>query len=114
VPSACLQARQILETADFGCIGTNDLIQYLFAEDRASGAVSNNTSFENAPVLWRIIEDLSSAGRESGKPMTICGELAGNPDLTRKVIQAGITAVSASPSRIAGVRLAESRVLSTD
>jgi phosphoenolpyruvate-protein kinase (PTS system EI component) len=46
--------------------------------------------------------------------MTICGELAGNPELTRKVIQAGITAVSASPSRIAGVRLAESRALSTD
>jgi phosphoenolpyruvate-protein kinase (PTS system EI component) len=114
VPSACLQARRILEAADFGCIGTNDLIQYLFAENRASGAVSGNTSFENAPVLWRIIEDLSSAGRETGKPMTICGELAGNPELTRKVIQAGITAVSASPSRIAGVRLAESRALSTD
>lgn len=109
VPSACLQARQILEAADFGCIGTNDLIQYLFADDRASGTVSGNTSFEVAPVLWRIIEDLSSAGRETGKPMAICGELAGNPDLTGKVIQAGIAAVSTSPSRIAGVRLAERR-----
>lgn len=109
VPSACLQARQILEAADFGCIGTNDLIQYLFADDRTSGAVSNNRSFEDAPVLWRIIEDLSSAGRETGKPMTICGELAGDPHFTRKIIQAGIAAVSASPSHIAGVRLAESR-----
>lgn len=109
VPSACLQARQILEAADFGCIGTNDLIQYLFAEDRASVTVSSNTSFEDAPVLWRIIEDLSSAGRETGKPMAMCGELAGNPGLIRKVIQAGITAVSTSPSRIAGVRLAVHR-----
>jgi len=109
VPSACLQVRRILEAADFGCIGTNDLVQYLFAEDRASGAVSNNTSFEDAPVLWRLIEDLASAAREAGKPMAICGELAGNPDLTRKVIQAGITAVSASPSRIAGVRWAARR-----
>jgi len=109
VPSACLQARQILEAADFGCIGTNDLIQYLFADDRASGAASNSMSFEDAPVLWRIIEDLSSAGRETGKPMAICGELAGNPDLTRKIIQAGITAVSTSPSRIAGVRLSGSQ-----
>jgi phosphotransferase system enzyme I (PtsI) len=110
VPSACLQARRILEAADFGCIGTNDLIQFLFAEDRASGAVSGNTSLEDAPVLWRIIEELSSAGRETGKPMAICGELAGNPGLTRRVIQAGITAISTSPARIAGIRLATSRV----
>jgi len=112
VPSACLQARQILEAADFGCIGTNDLIQYLFAENRASGVDPGNPSYENAPVLWSLIEDLSRAGRETGKPMAICGELAGNPELTRRIIQAGITTVSTAPSRIAGVRLESRRLLS--
>jgi phosphotransferase system enzyme I (PtsI) len=110
VPSACLQARLLLEAADFGCIGSNDLIQYLFAVDRASGAVPDNPSFDEAPVLWRLIEDLSAAGRQTGKPMALCGELAGNPDLTHRIIQAGITNLSTSPSRIATVRLAKSRM----
>jgi phosphotransferase system enzyme I (PtsI) len=106
VPSACLQAQRILGLADFGCIGTNDLIQYLFAADRTNGVLSSDTCLETESVLWRIIQGLSRAAKAAGKPMAICGELAGNPDLTRRVIQAGISAVSTSPSRIAEVRRA--------
>lgn len=106
VPSACLQAQRILGLADFGCIGTNDLIQYLFAADRTNGVLSSDTCLETESVLWRIIQGLSRAAKAAGKPMAICGELAGNPDLTRRVIQAGISAVSTSPSRIADVRRA--------
>jgi phosphotransferase system enzyme I (PtsI) len=106
VPSACLQARQILRVADFGCIGTNDLIQYLFANDRTKGAVSGDTSFETESVLWRIIRGLSRAATAAGKPLSICGELAANPDLTRRVMRAGIRTVSTAPSRIADVRRA--------
>ena len=106
VPSACLQAQRILGLADFGCIGTNDLIQYLFAADRTNGVLSSDTCHETESVLWRIIQGLSRAARAAGKPMAICGELAGNPNLTRRVIQAGISAVSTSPSRIADVRRA--------
>jgi phosphoenolpyruvate-protein kinase (PTS system EI component) len=111
VPSACLQARQLLHAADFGCIGTNDLVQYLFAGDRGCGAITGNPSLEEASVLWRVIEDLSSAGREAGKPLAVCGELAGNPGFTSRILQAGITTVSTSPPCIAGVRLAASRLL---
>lgn len=106
VPSACLEARRILTAADFGCIGTNDLIQYLFAVDRCEGMESSNTRRETDALLWRLIEDLSRAAQAAGKPMTICGELAGNPDLSHRIIRAGITAVSTSPSRIARVRRA--------
>jgi phosphotransferase system enzyme I (PtsI) len=106
VPSACLEAQRILGLADFGCIGTNDLIQYLFAADRTNGVLSSDTCLETESVLWRIIQGLSRAAKAAGKPMAICGELAGNPDLTRRVIQAGISAVSTSPSRIADVRRA--------
>jgi phosphotransferase system enzyme I (PtsI) len=109
VPSACLQAQRILGLADFGCIGTNDLIQYLFAADRTNGVLSSDTCLETESVLWRIIQGLSRAATAAGKPMAICGELAGNPDLTRRVIQAGISAVSTSPSRIADVRRAARR-----
>ena len=105
VPSACLSARQIMQVADFGCIGTNDLIQYLFAQDRGGGAEAHS-SFESDALLWELIEQLAQVAREAGKPMAICGELAGNPDLTGRILQAGITTISTSPSRIAEVRRA--------
>jgi len=106
VPAACLAARQIMQVADFGCIGTNDLVQYLFAEDRGGGAVSGHTCFETDALLWELIQQLSQVARQAGKPMAICGELAGNPDLTCRILQAGIAAISTSPSRIAKVRQA--------
>jgi phosphotransferase system enzyme I (PtsI) len=106
VPAACLAARQIMQVADFGCIGTNDLVQYLFAEDRGGGAASGHTCFETDALLWELIQQLSQVARQAGKPMAICGELAGNPDLTCRILQAGIAAISTSPSRIAKVRQA--------
>jgi phosphotransferase system enzyme I (PtsI) len=106
VPAACLAARQIMQVADFGCIGTNDLVQYLFAEDRVGGGVADHTCFETDALLWDLIQQLSRVARQAGKPMAICGELAGNPDLTCRILQAGIAAISTSPSRIAKVRRA--------
>jgi phosphotransferase system enzyme I (PtsI) len=107
VPAACLAARQIMQVADFGCIGTNDLVHYLFAEDRGGGGVAaGHTCFETDVLLWELIQQLSRIARQAGKPMAICGELAGNPDLTCRIMQAGISAISTSPSHIAKVRRA--------
>lgn len=105
IPSACLAAERILEVADFGCIGTNDLIQYLFAEERGNGQVYQR-DIEFNDVLWTLIQSLAEAALKAGKPMAICGELAGNPTLTGKIIEAGIDTVSTSPSYIAKVRKA--------
>ena len=99
VPSACLSAPQIMQVADFGCIGTNDLVQYLFAQDRGEGAKAHS-AFESDALLWELIEQLARVARQEGKPMAICGELAG------RILQAGITTISTSPSRIAKVRRA--------
>lgn len=106
VPAACLAAAQLMQAADFGCIGTNDLIQYLFAIDRGEGDTAASPCFETDTVLWELIEKLSRTAARTGKPLTICGELAGNPEFTRRIMQAGLTAVSTSPSCIAGVRRA--------
>jgi phosphotransferase system enzyme I (PtsI) len=106
VPAACLAAPQIMQVADFGCIGTNDLIQYLFAADRSCGDAGNKNGFETDTVLWELIEQLSRAAAQAGKPMAICGEVAGNPALTCRIIDAGISAISTSPALIAGVRRA--------
>jgi len=105
VPAACLSARQIMQVADFGCIGTNDLVQYLFAEDRGGG-MADPACFETDTLLWNLIEQLSLIARQAGKPMAICGELAGNPELTGRIMQAGITTISTSPPQIAKVRRA--------
>ncbi len=105
VPSACLQARQILREADFACIGTNDLIQFLFATDRTNEAVAHHARPDH-PALWDLIEDLAQAGEEAGKPISICGECVSIPDITRRIMKAGITSVSASAKLIAGVRRA--------
>ena len=105
VPSACLQARSILEHADCGCIGTNDLIQYLFAADRMNAALQEENWFDS-PVLWEVIENLARIAKETGKPLSVCGELAGDPRFTCRIMETGITAVSTTPRRIADVRRA--------
>jgi phosphoenolpyruvate-protein kinase (PTS system EI component) len=114
VPSACLRARQLIEAADFGCIGTNDLIQYLFATSRGGGDSASHAALETDALLWELIQTLSRSAEQAGKPMTICGELAGNPDLVRRIMQSGVRMISTSPSRIAGVRRALQEIRQAD
>lgn len=105
VPSACLQARELLEEADFACVGTNDLVQYLFATDRTDEDL-HYEALLGKPTLWYLIERLAQLAEEAGKPLSLCGELARNTQFTRKIIDAGITTVSTNPRSIARVRLA--------
>ena len=105
VPSACLQAPVILEEADFGSIGTNDLIQYLFAVDRNNDRVSYDFVPDRA-VLWTVIEQVLRAGQAAGKPISICGEIAADPHFVPRMLEAGVKIVSMSPRRIPAVRRA--------
>jgi phosphoenolpyruvate-protein phosphotransferase len=103
VPSACLQPREILEIADFGSIGTNDLVQYLFAVDRDNEKVAYDYR-PDRPVFWALLRDIAAAAREMGKPLSVCGELGGDPRYIRRLKEVGIDAVSVSPRRIPAVR----------
>lgn len=105
VPSACLQAPCILGEADFGSIGTNDLIQYLFAVDRNNDRVSYDF-VPDRPVLWTVIEQVIRAGQAAGKQVSICGEIAADPHFVPRMMEIGVTAVSVSPRRIPAVRRA--------
>ncbi len=105
VPAACLQVEELLEDADFGCIGSNDLAQYLLACDRTDHSIPEETLVDN-PALWKLIGHMVRAAEQSGKPLSICGELAGNPNYTRRIMDVGIKAVSTNPRRIAAVRQA--------
>ena len=103
VPSAFLQASKIFELVDFGSIGSNDLIQYLFAIDRTNELVSQDYDPEH-PVLWELLSSLSETARKCGKPLSICGEMAGREGMPTRLLDSGIHSLSITPRLIPRVR----------
>ena len=103
VPSACLQAQRMLEEADFGCVGTNDLVQYLFGQSRTGQGASNRAWCEH-PVLWDLMEAMAAASRRTGKPLSVCGELACEPRFVSRAMDIGINTISTNPADVAGIR----------
>ena len=94
----CLKCR-----APVGSIGSNDLIQYLFAVDRNNESVSDDYNPEH-PVLWDLLKMLSEAAKRADKPLSMCGELAGRPNMPSRLMDIGITSMSVSPRLIPRVR----------
>lgn len=105
VPSACLEVEEILREADFGSIGTNDLIQYLFAVDRDNEFVAGD-HHPDRKIFWELICRVSNAAKKNRKPLSVCGEIAGNPEYALRLMKEGIRTVSVSPRSIAGLRIA--------
>jgi phosphotransferase system enzyme I (PtsI) len=103
VPSACLQAEDILKKVDFANIGSNDLIQYLFAVERDS-EVTSKAFNPRHPVLWSIMKNLSDTAKRLNKPITTCGEMAGKKGMISQFLDTGITSLSVSPRLIPRVR----------
>jgi len=111
-PSALLEADALLECADFGSIGTNDLIQYLLVVDRNNGLVARDYDADH-PVVWAAIQRLAKAARHANKPLTVCGEIGGQPQYLPRLLDAGINAVSVSIRLIGPARQAARRYLSS-
>jgi len=105
VPSACLQARELLEAADFASIGTNDLVQYLFAVDRNNELVAHDNVLDR-PILWSLMGQIARAAVETHRPLSVCGEVAGDPSFLSQLMRLGVRAVSVSPRLIPEVRSA--------
>lgn len=78
VPSAVVMADQIAKAVDFLSVGTNDLIQYAFAVDRNNKYVSEMYQPLN-PAILRMLHKLITISKEFDVPITICGEMAGQP-----------------------------------
>jgi phosphoenolpyruvate-protein kinase (PTS system EI component) len=108
VPSACLDAAEILSHADFGSVGTNDLIQYMYAVDRNNERVAYDFRSDRES-LWRLLGQLAQAAESAGRPLSVCGELASDPVYVARLMDVGIRSVSVGPGRIATVRSAVSR-----
>ena len=110
VPSACLQAREILEVADFASVGTNDLLQYLFAVDRNNELVAQDYPTKS-PILWSLLGQIAQAARDKRRPLSVCGEVASDPDNLAKLLHMGFETVSVNPRLIGDVRKEARRIL---
>jgi phosphotransferase system enzyme I (PtsI) len=109
VPSACLEARELLEEAEFASIGTNDLIQYLFAVDRNNELVAYDYT-PDRPVFWSVLGHVAEAARATGRPVSVCGEAASNVDFLPRLVELGLRSVSVSPRFIPQLRKAAKRL----
>lgn len=84
-------------------IGTNDLIQYTLAIDRADEAVAHLYDPWHPAVLQLIHQSISQA-RAAGKGVSVCGEMAGDPDFTELLLAMGLRSFSMHPSQIPAVK----------
>jgi phosphotransferase system enzyme I (PtsI) len=103
IPAAALAVGLFLRRLDFLSIGTNDLIQYTLAIDRSDEQVSSLYDPLHPAVLMLIAHTLASA-EKVGIPVSVCGEMAGDPRLTRLLLGMGLRIFSMHPSQILEVK----------
>ena len=103
IPAAALTLNVFLKYFDFLSIGTNDLIQYTLAIDRADESVAHLYDPLHPAVLQLVAHTLA-AGRAKGKPVSLCGEMAGDVSLTRLLLGMGLRSFSMHPAQILAVK----------
>jgi phosphoenolpyruvate-protein phosphotransferase (PTS system enzyme I) len=96
-------ASELAERADFFSIGSNDLLQYVLACDRTNATL---TSLYNPmqPAVLRLMRQVAEAGRRAGKPVAVCGEMAGDVRLAPILVGLGVGELSMTPTAIPKVR----------
>lgn len=103
IPSIALMADVAASEVDFASIGTNDLCQYLMAVDRLNPNVAKYyQSFH--PAMFRLIQQIVDAFSKQNKPVSVCGELGGNPQAVALLAGIGIRKFSMNASSIAAVK----------
>ena len=103
IPAAALSVRLFLKYFDFLSIGTNDLIQYTLAIDRADESVAHLYDPLH-PAVLRLIADTIAECNRQGKGVSVCGEMAGDVAMTRLLLGLGLRSFSMHPSQILSVK----------
>ncbi len=105
VPASVVMAPELAQLADFFSIGANDLLQYTLACDRTNTALSTlYTPLQ--PSVLRLIRQVAEAGRNAGKPVAVCGEMASDPRLAPVLVGLGVTELSMTPNALPAIRAA--------
>jgi phosphotransferase system enzyme I (PtsP) len=103
VPSLLFDLDRIFERADFVSIGTNDLMQFMFAVDRENPRVAARFDALH-PSFLRALAKVPAIAKARGKPVSICGEMAGRPIEALALLGLGYRSFSMSPSNIGPVK----------
>jgi phosphotransferase system enzyme I (PtsI) len=103
VPAAALCIDSLLDEVDFISIGSNDLIQYLMAADRDNPKVAHLCE-PFSPALYRVLNQVIKSCLEHGKPVTLCGEMAGRPRCVLPLFGMGLRQLSMSPAFVPSIK----------
>ncbi|MDC7784931.1 phosphoenolpyruvate--protein phosphotransferase [Rhodoplanes sp. TEM] len=103
VPALLFQLDELLERVDFLSVGSNDLLQFLFAADRGNARVANRFDPLSVPVL-RVLKMIVDRADAHGKSVTLCGELASKPIGALALVALGYRAFSLLPSAVGPVK----------
>ena len=103
IPAAALAVRTFLKYFDFLSIGTNDLIQYTLAIDRADEAVAQLYDPLH-PAVLRLIAEVIQAAKAAGKDVCVCGEMAGDVATTKLLLGLGLRSFSMQPAQILAIK----------
>jgi len=103
IPAAALSLRLFLKYFDFLSIGTNDLIQYTLAIDRADESVAHLYDPLH-PAVLKLVADTIAECQRQGKGVSVCGEMAGDVTMTRLLLGLGLRSFSMHPSQVLAVK----------
>lgn len=103
IPAIAIAIEPFAQLLDFLSIGTNDLIQYTLAIDRADPSVARLYDPLH-PAVLRLIAGTINAGTRFDKPVSVCGEMAGDVSLTRLLLGLGLTHFSMHPQQLLDVK----------
>jgi phosphotransferase system enzyme I (PtsI) len=103
IPAAALTVPMFLSYFDFLSIGTNDLIQYTLAIDRADEQVADLYDPLH-PAILHLVANTIAQGLAQDKAISVCGEMAGDPSLTRLLLGMGLRSFSMHPTQILAVK----------
>ena len=103
MPSTVWQLEEILREVDFVSIGTNDLVQYIFAVDRGNAKVSDYFKPMH-PVVLKTLKHILDTSKRFRKPVSLCGEIAGNPIFVPLLLGLGLKELSMPPMMIPKIK----------
>jgi phosphoenolpyruvate-protein phosphotransferase (PTS system enzyme I) len=103
VPATALQAESFAREVDFFSIGTNDLVQYTLAVDRGNEKVAPLFTAAH-PAVLRLIREVIRTGQQHEVPVSLCGEIAGDPAFTLLLMGLGLRSFSCTPPAIPEVK----------